>query len=238
MKFYICMAYSFMLKIYYFIRLALPLFSRALSVLFAPPFCAYCGIFLSEATVFCSTCFSAITPVASYAVSLTARNKMTVYAVGLYNEPLKSLVQAKLNGTISAARQLGELMSQTPACTVNDFDYLVPIPLHWRRFAWRGFNQAQEIADVLSRKSGVPVVSALKRVKNTKFQSLLHRTERAGNVREAFTIKDAYKQMLAGKKILLIDDLFTTGATLYAAGRVLHSCKPEVISGFVACRVT
>jgi predicted amidophosphoribosyltransferase len=73
-------------------------------------------------------------------VALTKTKEITVYAAGLYQAPLLQLLHAKYYGKRAVAYELGLFLSQRLALSTIDFDYIVPIPLHWTRKAWRGFN--------------------------------------------------------------------------------------------------
>jgi len=118
-----------------------------------------------------------------------------------------------------------------------DFDIIVFIPLHWTRYAARGFNQAQIIAEHLAKKTGKPVIPFLIRSKKTKFQASLSVDERDANVQDAFRIDKKYAHEITGKKILLVDDLFTTGSTIKSAAHALYLYNPIKIDAFVVCRV-
>jgi ComF family protein len=124
-----------------------------------------------------------------------------------------------------------------------NFDYLVPVPLHFYRQNWRGFNQAQEIGRVLSEKIEVPCINALKRVKNTKQQALMKsREERIENIRDAFCVKTKKNKNsktlndedldLRGKNVLLVDDVFTTGSNMKECCKVLKKAGVEIVWGF------
>ena len=116
--------------------------------------------------------------------------------------------------------------------TGEKFDYLVPVPLYFYRENWRGFNQAEEIAKVIGEKMAVGVLNILKRKRKTKQQSLiLDRDEREKNVRGAFGIREEIKDQLKGKKILLVDDVFTSGADMRECTRVLKKAGAEVVWG-------
>ncbi len=112
------------------------------------------------------------------------------------------------------------------------FDLLVPVPLHFYRENWRGFNQAEEIALAISGKMKVPVKRVLVRNKRTKQQSLLsNRKEREKNVKGVFEVDKEYKSILRGKKILLVDDVFTSGADMRECTKVLKRSGATVVWG-------
>jgi competence protein ComFC len=99
-------------------------------------------------------------------------------------------------------------------------DFLVPVPLHRTREREREFNQAQVLAELLSARAGVPTLAALKRVRYTTTQTRLDRARRMENLRGAFCLKAGAG--IAGRHLLLIDDVFTTGSTAEECARVLH----------------
>jgi len=99
------------------------------------------------------------------------------------------------------------------------FDAIVPMPMHWRRRWSRGFNQADLLGRVLSRRLRVPLRDAVRRVTATSPQAGLTGAQRRANMSAAFAVKR--HEAVRGKRILLIDDVFTTGATAGACARVL-----------------
>lgn len=101
------------------------------------------------------------------------------------------------------------------------WDYLVPVPLHRVKLREREFNQAERLASALSRATGIPLNTAMvERVQNTPSQTRLSRDERAANMRNAFAVKPG--AMVAGARLVLVDDVMTTGATVNACARVLR----------------
>jgi ComF family protein len=175
-------------------------------------------------------------PVVSVQVALTSSKKLTVFAVGSYQEPLKSLIMTKSWSDPLGSTYLGQLVWQMTPLKHLYFDYLIPIPLHWTRQAWRGFNQAERMAQVICQKSGKPVIHLLKRTKRTVFQSTISKDERPLNVKDAFGLT-AHSNEFEGKHLVIVDDLMTTGATLHQAARALLPLKPASIIAVVACRV-
>jgi len=202
-----------------------------------PPTCAACKKWLPRRTVFCPVCYAQIQPIASLPLHLTKKWTIPVLAIADYRAPIKQLILAKSWSNIAATRQLAELIWYETTLRYHPFDHLVPIPLHWTRYARRGYNQAHEIAHYLSRKSGTSVSNLLKRHRYTPFQSSCSKEGRSENVRGAFALTDASAKLYTGKNLVLVDDLMTTGATLTAAARELTKLKPASITAVVACRV-
>lgn len=201
----------------------------------APPFCVRCKKWLSERRPFCVICERHIRPIVSTSLDITASHQMKVYAISYYAEPLKTLILAKSYGDSLASLQLGDLVWEKTVIQHQEFDVIVPVPLHWLRFAKRGFNQAHEMARIISAKSGKPIVCAVKRVRSTPFQSAVAAVVRRHNVKHAFELIDQADD-LRDKHILIVDDVMTTGATLHAVARELLKSKPASITAVVACR--
>jgi ComF family protein len=100
---------------------------------------------------------------------------------------------------------------------------LTPVPLHRRRQREREFNQAEELARLVSASRGLPLVRGLRRVRYTSTQARLDRAERLGNLKNAFALSALarWRGAYSGAKVLLVDDVFTTGATAHECARVL-----------------
>lgn len=213
-------------------------FWHAIKRLIAPPFCAYCRIYLSDYSVFCTNCLALIKPIISKDIILNAHHTLTVLAVSDYKDPLRLLVLYKFNKGLSFAVQLAQIIWALSKLKNINFDYLVPIPLHWSRRMWRGYNQSELIAQELSTLSGKPVLRCLKRVKRTKYQASLTSEERQKNLSHAFELCETYNDdKYAEKVFVLVDDIMTTGSTLESAGKVLLKLKPQRLYAIVACRV-
>jgi ComF family protein len=109
---------------------------------------------------------------------------------------------------------------------------LVPVPLHWKRQVTRGYNQAEVIARRLGKACGIDVARPVRRVRNTETQTHMHsHATRMANLREAFALVDA--GAVAQKHVVIVDDVWTTGATLQAMARVLKKGKPASLSAIV-----
>lgn len=177
-----------------------------------------------------------IVPLVSATIFVNKKYKLSVMCVGEYKDPLKKLILAKGHRDYIASHELGQLMYDLTSLRDMQFDIIVPIPLHWSRYARRGYNQAQEMAIALSERLNIPCVDLLKRTRATALQSSLSHTERVQNVQSAFTF--AFDPLMyKGKRILLVDDLMTTGATLKTAAQMLVEIAPVSLHAMVACRV-
>ncbi|MGE5605495.1 MAG: ComF family protein [Bacteroidota bacterium] len=99
-------------------------------------------------------------------------------------------------------------------------DLIIPIPIHWQKLIARGYNQAELLANPLQKYLGIPLKNdIILREKMTESQNMLQKAERFANIRGAFRVTDT--RLLSGARVLLIDDIFTTGATVSEASRVL-----------------
>jgi len=202
-----------------------------------PSICAYCKKFLSIKAIFCSSCKEKIFPIVSKKIDITSMFSVAVFAISDYKDPLKKLILAKGWSDTLASYQMGELLWEYVPLDQLDCDIIVPIPLHWTRYAWRGFNQAHEIARVIQKKKKIPLIFALKRIKKTAFQSTLVSSMRVENLKEAFELNNVDEKEFNGKHILLVDDLMTTGSTISSAVKKLLELKPRKVTVAVICRV-
>lgn len=190
---------------------------------------------MAERSPLCEVCLQRVKPIVSLRLELTKNYAVPVFAISFYQEPIKSLVVAKSWSDIVASALLGELIWDLTHVRHAQFDCIVPVPLHWTRYAYRGYNQAEEIAKVLSAKSGKPVVHMLARGKRTPILATFSLAKREEAVEDAFRLTSRANQY-AGKHILMVDDVLTTGATLKSALRVLRTNKPASVTVVVACR--
>lgn len=205
--------------------------------LIAPPYCVSCKKFLETRDPLCYECLRSVQPVVSILLPITSTKSIKVLAISDYQNPLKRLIWSKRYGKRVASKQLGELIWQMTYVQKTTFDVIVPIPLHWTRYAWRGYNQAEEIGNVLATESGKPLENLLYRTQRTAFQSTLRKAERAKNIHHIFALSNVDKELYRDKHILIVDDLLTTGATMREAARALLVLRPASITGVVACRV-
>lgn len=214
---------------------------EAVSHFLYPSFCKNCNVLIRQDDVFCDACSEKIKPIVSFFLPLTKIKSIKVFAVSDYKDPLKNLILKKSFGQDLASRQLAQVMLEKINFKSLEIDYFVPVPLHWTRYAWRGYNQSYLMAKVLSKNLNIPCLNILKRTKRTIFQSSLKVEKRFDNVRDAFGIKVKYKilgtNFLENKNIFLVDDLCTTGSTLKSAAKILIKFNPKSINAVVACRV-
>jgi ComF family protein len=156
-------------------------------------------------------------------------------AVARYEATARLLVhRLKYSDRLDLSATMGGLMARAGAELLADADLLVPVPLHRRRLWSRRFNQAGELAKAVSREAGVPVAhEALVRVKATKSQVGLSASERTRNVSGAFRPDARTGNVLAGKRVVLIDDVMTTGSTLNSAARVLRRAGAAEVDALV-----
>jgi ComF family protein len=137
--------------------------------------------------------------------------------------PLRQAVQKfKYGRKVSLGKPLGRLMARGCREFLKDCDaeVIIPVPLHPKRLRWRGFNQSVLLARQLSRAYGIPADPlVLRRIRETSPQTQLNEEERRRNVRGAFAL--AQKTSLEGRKVLLVDDVYTSGATVNECSRTL-----------------
>ncbi|MBD3231669.1 hypothetical protein GF322_03325 [Candidatus Dependentiae bacterium] len=206
-----------------------------------PSFCRSCQTLVPQNNIFCCSCYEKIKPIVSLMLPITKKHHMKVFAASAYQEPLKSLILKKAFSEKLASKQLAEIILKKIGFNNINPDVLIPIPLHWTRYANRGYNQSEIMSKYLGKNFNKPSLNILKRTRKTQFQSCLKKEQKKENVRNAFEIKYFYKtfkfNIIKDKNILIIDDLCTSGSTLQNAAKVLFKLKPKSINAIVACRV-
>ncbi len=125
-----------------------------------------------------------------------------------------------------------ELLWQVTSELPDDIDALLPMPLHWRRQAVRGFNQAFELSYVLRQRSGWSLLSGIRRVRATPFQSGLNAADRRHNLRNAFCAREA----VTAKHVLIVDDVITTGETCARLAAVAIAAGARKVSALAVAR--
>jgi len=140
-----------------------------------------------------------------------------------FDDVARTLVHAlKYGDRLDLAPTLGLWMARAGRDLLAEADAVVPVPLHWRRLWARRFNQSALLADAVARDSRRPVLhDALRRVKATPQQVGLTRAQRAENVQGAFRMSATGRAAVAGRRLVLVDDVLTTGATAEGCARTL-----------------
>jgi ComF family protein len=156
-----------------------------------------------------------------------------------YDDVARTLVHAlKYQDRTDLAPAMGRWMARAGQELLEQAEALVPVPLHWRRSWSRRYNQSGALARVIARQSGIPVAgSALRRVRPTQQQIGLSRSERETNVQGAFQVAADRKADIQGRRIILIDDVLTSGATADACARALLRAKAAEVDVLVFARV-
>lgn len=156
-----------------------------------------------------------------------------------YDDVARSLVHGlKYQDRTDLAPTLGRWMARAGKDVLDGADIIVPVPLHWRRGWSRRYNQSGALAGVIGQACGLPVNgTALKRVRSTQQQVGLSRTERARNVQGAFAVATERKSDIRDRRVVLVDDVLTSGATVDACARALLRAKASSVDVLVFARV-
>lgn len=209
-----------------------------------PPTCVACGGATGQPHALCATCWRGLrlierpycerlgTPFAldlgiGSLLSPGAIAEPPVFgrarAVAIYDGTARDLVhRLKYGDRLDLARLMGRMMASAGREVLDEAELIVPVPLHGLRLWRRRFNQSALLARAIGRIAGKPCeLHALVRVKATRPQVGLTRAQRAVNLQGAFRVADRARSRIAGRRLLLIDDVSTTGATGNAAARVL-----------------
>ncbi len=165
---------------------------------------------------FCNDCFSKI-------IFINEKFKDRFH-IGRYEGPLKdAIIKYKYNGRKSYAKYFAKFIEKKIEEEKIEFDIIIPVPLHWKKEFLRGFNQSALIGNYLSKKIKKNMYqNVLLKSKNTKSQTELGEQERKQNVKDSFKLKNS--KIIKDKIILLIDDVYTTGATT-------EECKKILVKG-------
>src|ERR1700728_1730042 len=156
-----------------------------------------------------------------------------------FDEISRALVHAlKYGDRLDLAPMMGRWISQAGRELLAEADALVPVPLHWRRLWARRFNQSASLAAAVSAICCLPVAAAsLKRVKATAQQVGLSCAERAANVQGAFRVPEDGKPAVVGRRLVLIDDVLTSGATVEGCAKALLRAGAANVDVLVFARV-
>jgi ComF family protein len=156
-----------------------------------------------------------------------------------YDDVARTLVHAlKYQDRTDLAPAMGRWMARAGGELLGEADVLVPVPLHWRRAWSRRYNQSGALARVIERQTGVKLATeALRRVRPTQQQIGLSRSQRATNVQGAFKVAAERKSEIQGRRVVLVDDVLTSGATVDACARALLRAKAASVDVLVFARV-
>ncbi len=235
------------------------LFTKGVNYLF-PPACGNCDEAIWDNTGICSACWKDLTFISDaccrscgYPFELSSGDGLLCgaclqmpksfdqcRAALVYDEHSKDMIIGfKHADKTHLVALFTQWLSSCGKGILDKADFVVPVPLHRRRLLRRRYNQsallAQRVARV-HRKRYVP--NLLSRTKNTSSQGQFSMSGRWRNVRNAFELSHKYQDEVRGKHVVLIDDVFTTGATLDACARVLKTSGAASVSGIVLARVT
>jgi len=218
------------------IRKIAPLIKEWILDLLFPRYCLGCK---KEGTSFCKPCQEQVEIVWPE----DGREESEIgclISMGLYRDKLwQNLIQ---NFKYGYDEELGEaikyltkrFLEKYPEVLDKNYDCVVAIPLFPRKELERSFNQAESFAQIISKNTGWRISSDLVRIKNTLPQAQLDDIGRKKNVKNAFELKSI--ETFKNKKVLLVDDVFTTGATLKEAARAINKAGASEISAWVMAR--
>lgn len=190
-----------------------------------PPICQQCGGFVPPQNKY-TTCYNCY----KHPPTLSL-----IRATAWLTAPVRPIIhQFKYSGRTRLAHPLANLLIERWSLWEMDVDMVVPIPLHPEREQERGFNQSHLIAEPFAERVGIPLeTEAVFRVRATRQQAELSSVDRRKNVAGAF---QANGKLVRGQRILLIDDVVTTGSTLNAAGEALYKAGAESVSAYCVAR--
>ena len=233
--------------------------ARAALDLLLPPRCLACGELVAEPGTLCAACWPNVRflspphcavcgypfeydagPDALCAACARERPRYHRARAALrYDEGSARLIVAlKHADRTDAAPTYGAWMARAGAELIAEADVLVPVPLHRLRLLLRRYNQAALLAHVIGAASGKRVApDALQRTRWTKSQGRMNRTQRRANVRGAFAVRRGRVELIADRRVLLIDDVLTTGATVTACTRALEAAGAAWVDVLTLARV-
>lgn len=206
---------------------------RALENAVMPLRCVFCGTrSRDEERYICTGCRDDLpwsdAPAAPAPVGLEAEVAPMVYAF-----PVDAALKAfKFRRRLFYAPAFADLLVEACSLLPQDIDAVLPVPLHWRRQWWRGFNQAYEIGRPVARHLGRPLVDNVVRRRATPTQSGLNAAQRTRNLNGAFRVKGTPQQA----HVLIIDDVITTGTTVRRLAAVLQGAGVDRVSALALAR--
>ncbi len=166
-------------------------------------------------------------PEQEYCLDCSGRDSVLTQgtALWIYNDSAKrAMADFIYGGCLEDGGYYGRQLAAWCGSQISSWrvDCIVPVPLHWRRRWFRGFNQAEYIARVLGEYLHTPVLNGLKRVRPTRPQKGLNDRQRKDNLKGVFALDERHREAMRDcRSVLLVDDIYTTGATLESCGQVL-----------------
>ncbi|WP_432735023.1 ComF family protein [Maridesulfovibrio sp. FT414] len=209
-----------------------------LMLLFRHRRCPKCGQVHTQESILCEQCLKDIVQKKHQGpdADCTHFHFSRIHYYGLYSGILKELIRDwKFNNRTEFSSAFRPMLASLGK-ELDDFrpDILVPVPLHPSRLRMRGFNQSLVLAEHVAKSSGIPLAAhGLRRTRKTIPQSALNGTERRENLLQAFSADNA---RVAGKKVLLVDDVFTTGSTADECARTLLEAGATDVEVMVLAR--
>ena len=209
------------------------MFLRAFENALMPLRCVFCGTRThAPEQYFCVGCDGDLARIESPPPQVSSPLEFDIAPLA-YEFPVDAAIKAlKFQRQLFYGPALAELLCRECDHLPDDIDAVLPVPLHWRRKWFRGFNQADEIAVPVARHLGVPLIRNVKRVRATPFQSGLSARERAKNLRAAFRVRGPVRF----QHVLIVDDVITTGTTMRQIARVLKKAGAEKVSALAVAR--
>lgn len=200
--------------------------------LFLPARCLCCGRAVRPERLFCPGCVPALPkePL-SREFPLSGGGSLAVAACFPYEKGFRrTLHRLKFQEERALARPLGTLMAEAASSLGEDFDGVTWVPMSPQKLRRRGYNQSELLAKAVAKELGLPAWDLLEQVRETDTQHSLTRAQRADNVRGAYRAKSA----ALGKRVLLVDDIVTTGATLRACAQGLYGAGAQKVCAVCA----
>lgn len=205
---------------------------------FLPLSCLLCHQNCPHPLALCKACASLITEntveAPNYPLKVEGESWDKIRYLSAYQTPLKELIQkGKFDNNLAVFKALGLLFAEQIMQQGYDSDIqIIPVPLHINRFIERGYNQANELALPLAKHLNLPINNQVAiRVQEAKTQHLLTKRQRIRNADQLFEVKATVP-----KKVAIIDDVFTTGATMRSISACLKNAGAEMIEVWIIAR--
>lgn len=235
------------------------MFLRPLLDLFFPPLCHACRTFIPDAgdLFLCADCLAKTDFISSplcptcgvpfatendadhtCGACITTPPSHVCRSAAILSGPVQELIHRfKYRGKVHLAHPLGLLTASALSsfCRESSPELVIPVPLHRKRLRQRGYNQSQLLGAVLAKELKLPMeIGNLRRLRWTEPQTTLDAGERVANVRGAFAVRDVKR--VKGKRVLLVDDVLTTGSTMRACAEALWEAEADRVFAVTVAR--